>query len=210
MQIDYAYKSNILNNYNDLLIAQRKASMFTYSMSLFKSIGLINYSLKSVDNETFTNEQLERYCACVGLSKELKECEKINHAWFERVKRLKDRVSTILLNGDSSFITLTFTNDVLSSTSAETRRRYVARYCKSFGVPYVANIDFGSDNHREHYHVIIATRVCCKEWSYGFQDIEPVRTNTDKDVICLSKYISKLTNHAIKETTKRQSLIYSR
>lgn len=208
MAINYEYKSYILNNFNDLLIEQRKASMFTFSLCLFKQYGIINYSLEN-SNEQMNNEQLERYCACCGLSKELKECERINHAWFERVKRLKERVSVIVGNDNSSFITLTFSDKVLQETSKETRRKYVARWCKSFGVPYVANIDFGRTNHREHYHVIIACKVLQKSWSYGFIDIEPIR-DTSNDIVRLSKYISKLTNHAIKETTQRQSLIYSR
>lgn len=208
MAINYEYKSHILSNYTDLLMAQRKASMYTFSLSLFHQYGLINYSLEH-DSEQLTNEQLERYCACVGLSKELKECERINHAWFERVKRLKTRVSQIVSDNASSFITLTFTDNVLNDTSRETRRKYVARWCKSFGVPYVANIDFGKTTHREHYHVIIACKVSTKTWSYGFMDTKSIRESSN-DITRLSKYISKLTNHAIKETTQRQSLIYSR
>ena len=208
MATDYVYKAKILNNYKDLLIEQRKANMFTFSLSLFHQYGLVSYSLENYEGQ-MTNEQLERYCACVGLTKELKECERINHAWFERVKRLKSRVSDIVSRCDSSFITLTFTDEVLNETTKETRRTYVARWCKSFGVPYVANIDFGSETNREHYHVIIACKVDAKTWQYGFMGIESIR-DTSNDITRLSKYISKLTNHAIKETTQRQSLIYSR
>ena len=213
-QIDYSFKSNILKNYNSLLVAERKATMFSYSLSRYRSTGEANYTMKRFFNGSLdyceTYQQLKKYCDITNLSKELKECERINHAWFERVKRLQDRIETILMSSPSSFITLTFTNKVLQETSAETRRRYVARWCKQYGVAYVGNIDFGKNTNREHYHVIIAKTIQDKNWPYGFMDIENINTDNTKSVICLSKYVSKLTNHAIKETTKRCCMIYSR
>lgn len=210
--IDYSYKSYILNNFNKLLIAERKATMFSYSQSLFNTYGLVNYSMKEYltkhNRETYL--ELKEYCDLTNLSKELKECSRINHASFERVKRLKDRVMDILSTGCASFITLTFTNKVFKDTNELTRRKYVSRWLRSFGVPYVANIDYGKNTNREHYHAVIGCSIPFKSWSYGFSDIEPIKTKTENDIICLSKYVSKLTNHAIKETTKRCALLYSR
>lgn len=209
MAIDYAFKSFILNNYNDLLIAQRKASMLSYSHYLLNAYGIATFALK---NYTETYEELKEYCTNTGLLKEFQECERINHAWFERVKRLKDRINCIIASPYSSFITLTFDNSTLSDTSPETRRKYVARWCKTYGVPYVANVDFGKTTHREHYHVIIACKVPSKTWKYGFMDIKSIRCeNVGKsDIERLSKYVAKLTNHCIKETSKRYCLLYSR
>lgn len=211
-KIDYSYKSYILNNFQKLLVAEKKATMFSYSKSLANQYGVINYTmrryLKDGIGETFV--ELDNYCKLTNLSKELKECSKINHASFERVKRLKNRVADILTSGESSFITLTFTNKVFETTNQETRRRYVARWCKSFGVPYVANIDFGKNTDREHYHCVLGCLPPNKSWSYGFMDIERIKTNNETNIICLSKYVSKLANHCIKETTKRNALIYSR
>lgn len=209
MAIDYAFKSFVLNNYNDLLIAQRKASMLSYSLALLHTYGVVNYAVRNYDE---TYDQLKNYCLDTGLYKEFQECERINHAWFERVKRLKDRISSILSSSQASFITLTFDDATLNDTSAETRRRYVARWCKTYGVPYVANVDFGKTTHREHYHVIIACKVLSKTWNYGFMDIKSINClNAGKsDIERLSKYIAKLTNHCIKETSNRWCLLYSR
>lgn len=212
LRIDYSYKSYILNNFQKLLVAERKATMFSYSKSLANQYGVINYTMKQYlrDGVGETFVELDNYCKLTNLSKELKECSRINHASFERVKRLKDRVFDILKGGDSSFITLTFTDRVFETTSQETRRRYVARWCKTFGVPYVANIDFGKNTDREHYHCVLGCCPSSKSWSYGFMDKEKIRSDEAKDVVCLSKYVAKLTNHCIKETTRRYALIYSR
>ena len=136
------------------------------------------------------------------------EAKKINHASYQRANRLKQRISKIIQK-DSLFLTFTFTDEVLQRTSPDTRKQYVRRFLNSFNVPYVANIDFGSKNGREHYHAILQmSKIKLTEWKYGALNGKSIR-NTNDDVK-LAKYISKLTNHAIKETTKRQAIIYSR
>lgn len=144
-----------------------------------------------------------------------KEAEKVNHASYERVKRLKDRVKYIIENYPTTFITLTFTQDCLERTTPGSRKQLVVRWLKSHGVPYVANIDFGKENEREHYHAVIGSQsLDYKSWhrNGALKGKKVVKkTNLEKDGdIKLAKYISKLANHAIKETCKRNALIYSR
>lgn len=103
------------------------------------------------------------------------------------------------------FLTLTFTDKVLNSTTQETRRRYVSRWLKSKSDYYIANIDYGSENEREHYHAIINCRVD-NSWEYGAINFKQI---TNKNEKALAKYINKLTNHAIKATTKQNKVIYS-
>lgn len=139
-----------------------------------------------------------------------KEAIRVNFASYKRKTRLQDRISDMLTRGDALFLTLTFTNEVLDSTSDETRRRYVTRTLKKFNCEYVANIDFGKKNEREHYHCVISISHMPRNfWPYGFSKIEKVR-NCGADSARLAKYISKLTNHAIKETCKQNRIIYSR
>ena len=111
------------------------------------------------------------------------------------------------------FLTLTFNDETLRDTTDKERRVLVSRYLKSFGCSYVANVDYGKENHREHYHAVINTdRIDYSSWhKYGAIDGEKIRNrNIQSDKTRLAKYICKLSNHAIKETTKRSSLIYSR
>lgn len=137
------------------------------------------------------------------------ECEKIVNADNSRRKRLQKRIKSMLDCGTCYFLTLTFSDDVLNSTSIETRRRYVAYYLKDISSSYVGNIDYGKQNGREHYHAVVLCDNISKEWQYGFSHSQLIR-NTENDSIRLAKYVGKLTNHAIKETTKRNALIYSR
>lgn len=144
--------------------------------------------------------------------KEWEEAAKINHAMYERTKRLRGKMHYLLTHYDCAFLTLTFNNECLSSTSASTRRQYVSRFLNSFDCSYIGNIDFGKTNGREHYHAVVAcvpTNEQLLNYTAGFYKVDPVRDTSD-DEIRLAKYVAKLSNHAIKETTKRSALLYSR
>jgi hypothetical protein len=138
-----------------------------------------------------------------------KEAIKVNSSTYKRNQRLENRIGSMLLKGCCLFLTLTFRDDVLELTTEKTRRRYVHYFLKSISLEYVANIDYGSKNEREHYHaVVLCDFVSYDSWSYGNLDFKRV-TFTNSEVK-LSKYISKLTNHAIKESVKGNRVIYSR
>lgn len=152
----------------------------------------------------------------------IKEARKINHASYKRIERLRDRIFSYLSFGKCKFITLTFTDDVLNNTTLETRRQYVSRFFKSISDYYVANIDFGNDHfylsrkgltnkgtNREHYHGIAVCDWHEGTWQYGWILTETIKFNNHTSTK-IGKYVAKLTNHAIKKTTKRQCYIYSR
>lgn len=205
---NYALKSKVLREHSDLLKEVNKASKEQYEEIKF-------YMENAAEGVVFpVNSKLDDLyvdCCLNGLKDEYDECLKINNAYYKRLKRLKDRVRAILTSGPSLFLTLTFNDDALERTSAEFRRIAVQRFLKQYNCKYIGNIDFGSKNHREHYHALIGVGyVDSKSWKkYGNLDFEKVRFRSE----CaskLSKYINKLSNHAIKETTKRSALIYSR
>lgn len=214
--IDYAYKSYVLNEHSDLLIKQKRASLYEYALIQAYETGEIKYALRTHNKDYGSMSDLLDYCAVNGLKNELKECFKINHAEYERTKRLKNRVATMLLNGSCIFLTLTFTDATLKETTPQQRRVAVSRYLKQYNCMYVANIDFGKDKTktmREHYHALInCDKVEFESWRrYGNINAERIRNrDIESDKTKLSKYIAKLSNHAIKETTKRSSLMYSR
>jgi len=114
------------------------------------------------------------------------------------------------------FLTLTFNDSVFNrNLSPETRRRYIARFLKSECKEYVANIDFGSTNNREHYHAVVIPKTIIDFAKYrkifDNSNINYKRIiKGDKDIKKLSLYIAKLTNHALKENGFYKRLIYSR
>ena len=128
-----------------------------------------------------------------------------------RNRKLRQKLTPIILSLDGQFLTITFSDETLATTTFETRRLYVKRFLKEVSPSfYVANLDYGSENGREHYHAIIKGRIDYSKWyKYGIINGEVIRPYT-KDVAKVSEYINKLTNHHIKASAKQSKLIYSR
>lgn len=146
------------------------------------------------------------------LPNEFKECYRMKRAEHSRSIRLNKKINDIILNGDSLFLTLTFRDDVLESTNEDTRRRYVARWLKENGLKYVANIDFGKKNEREHYHAVILVnhKLDYTSWPYGALNGQKITNSNISTPYKLKNYINKLVNHALKDTARQVRLIYSR
>lgn len=200
---NYELKSKVLNS-----------ELGDFYLALDKQIKLTQYKAAYHPESVSQDELRMSYRAQEVLLKSpfFREAKKMNNASRQRVKRLRARVEDVIQSGGAVFLTLTFTDDVLSSTSPDTRRKYVTRFLKSQCGFYIANIDFGSQNHREHYHAVVqpnGERVDLAGWSYGAINAERVRASENAP-LRLAKYVSKLSNHAIKDTAKCSHLIYSR
>lgn len=210
---DYAWKSEIMSSEGGQYLLQldrdiqRSAYARQYNDAILEGENL-EPKKEKYDFET-TNELLDIF----GDDETFKEAHRINHATWKRVCHLKHRVQEIVESDTALFVTLTFTDDVLQSTNPKTRRQYVFRYLKAHCDCYVANKDFGAKNGREHYHAIVSTYdsgLNLELWrKYGNINVERVWHKPD-DTIKIAKYVSKLTNHAIKCTAQRTALIYSR
>lgn len=139
------------------------------------------------------------------------EGRRINSAFYARKTRLWKYIYAMMLQSDTVvFLTFTFTDKVFDKTSYDTRKKYVQRFLKDQAAYYIANIDFGEENGREHYHAIAIGHFDYGSWhKYGSIKGLPVHRSVD-DAKRLSKYVSKLTNHAIKKTTGAVRVIYSR
>ena len=238
--IDYLTKSKIIKE-DFILKLSRRASLYNYLIDYNKEdtitdtlkhdFNMFNLCWDNFihDKEAFIEFLKSENCDLdMSFYEYLKECEKINHATYERNKRLKDKINKMLLSGHCIFLTLTFNNDILDSTNELTRRKYVSRYLKDLSNKYIANIDFGLKTEREHYHAIIryddyvyinktktdSYILMTEKWPYGFINAKDIQFNNeienDNTNTKLAKYINKLTNHAIKETTKRNHLIFSK
>lgn len=109
------------------------------------------------------------------------------------------------------FGTLTFKDKVLSYTSERTRQRYITWYLKNNTIHYIANIDFGSKNNREHYHFIalVDKKLNCKDWKYGASKFQLVPLKKE-DLKRTKNYLLKLNNHSYKNTTRQKRIIRDR
>lgn len=200
---NYELKAHVLNDYSEVLKLQREHSRLVY---------LDTYTDVKIDaqyKET-VSEMVSYFFDDDEALQIWREAERINLAYYARVKRLKVRISSMLREGRCYFLTLTFSDATLERVSAKTRRRYVTYFLKSLSDTYVANIDFGSQNQREHYHaVVLADRVDMSAWNcFGFS--KALKIASEDDFTPLAKYISKLTNHAVKATTNGCRAIYSK
>lgn len=150
---------------------------------------------------------------------------------MQKAKQTKaNRIKKDIIEGKQKgygiiFATLTFEDKYLK-TSKRRRRQNVKAYLEQFE-GYIANIDYGNDNGREHYHALIFIksenldhleteihkdkkkqfRHFIKQdqlplWKYGISSFEKEYKNiqNDEDVseAKLSKYIAKLYNHSLK------------
>ena len=199
MKFSNDFKSSILNSYKyDLYLKSRLAFYSMYCATNFK-------------DKTF-NENL-RYYLDYDLSndlsyEEIPACETIYNSFRKRQSRLKKRIENMITNNNCLFLTLTFTDCVLSSTSFETRKKYVIRFLNALNCAYVGNVDYGSKNGREHYHCVVAIdNLSCYDWHYGAINFKRI---INRNSLALAKYVAKLTNHALKETTNNSRIIYSR
>ena len=149
-------------------------------------------------------------------------CKAIENSVKRKRKRVRDKEEELnfLSGGKIAFVTFTFSNDTLNKTSCDTRRQKVRRTLKKLSDVYIANIDFGKEHDREHYHALMsfdafedikALKEALKAlWGeYGFICVERVG-NSETDKVRTKNYLVKLGFHAMKDTTKNHRLIYSR
>lgn len=201
-RIDYALKAKVIKE--GLVDHYKRINRAKWSDYLLHRDGVIIPTAYHDINEALEDEAF----FISENEEEWKEAGKVASADHLRTKRLRFKIQKMLNAGDCVFATLTFTDDTLAKTSAETRRRYVTRYLKSQQAEYIANIDYGGKKGREHYHAVVLGRLDPKQWEYGALNVKKI-IKTSKP-IKLAKYVNKLTNHAIKDTCKRNAIIYSR
>ena len=157
-----------------------------------------------------------------------------NETSAERRKRerLLKKIYELIKDKKAVFLTMSFNEETLKKTSAETRKRYIKNYLKNETALYIANIDYGAKQGREHYHAIVkATTLKINDLSYYLKNrYEKIKDfinlkaykygNIQANFICkngvffndieLKKTALIYYNHALKETTKNNKLIISR
>lgn len=136
-------------------------------------------------------------------------CERTYKASSNRQNRLNKRIKSMLkLNCPVKlFITFTLNNENISKDIKLLRKHISNFFKKNNAVDYVANVDYGKKNGRLHFHAVAVfnSEIDLKAWSLGAINIEHIRIKDPNnlepaDYLQLSRYINKLTNHALKKT----------
>lgn len=208
-----------------MLLDNKRELLRLYNKLKNKQQILLEYSdddeaqIEAMDNFVIFKKMLPDYLLIRHVLDDV--AEQLNNSKRGKTKRVNARITTIIndalkhsLDGNVRFLTLTFTDDVLNNTTYDTRRQYVRRFLKRYASNFVANVDYGDDTGREHYHAVCNTDHDLTDvWQFGFSKVQKV-SPFDKDAEKLSRYISKLSMHAVKHTTQQgiaqPKLIYSR
>lgn len=144
------------------------------------------------------------------------EYERILSARYMKVSRLKKRFIYLVSRFDYIyFCTFTFDDDTINKCD-RTKRDLIKNTLNLFSsdIHYILNVDYGKKNEREHYHCLIGTnnnddlRKFIKN-KYPFFTSVDLCKHTGTDIKRLSKYINKLSNHCIKDTTKNKRIVYN-
>lgn len=134
-----------------------------------------------------------------------------------RKARLRSRIVDMLQSKKAKFLTLTFNDSFFTrGTSEETRRKYIRRFLKEQCERYVANVDYGDKNGREHYHAIVVPKAERVDFAPYCACFDGSRIDSEDIIVSqkskdsLARYINKLTNHSLKESGRYKRLIFSR
>lgn len=188
-------KDRIITHFPYLLELYKK-----YQLSLFVATGQYEFCENIVALDEYTARSEISYYE-LNYPRIWRIVEKIVLSNYRKRSRVSKRLTNIVANSDSPlyFGTITFTDTILSSTTQRTRRVYVRRFLKSISKNYIANIDFGDKNNREHYHCIFGCDNVdtFKQWQYGFVNVKKVRYS-EQDYKRITKYTVKLVNHCVK------------
>lgn len=142
--------------------------------------------------------------------------ERMLSARYMKVSRLKRRLLYLVFHYDYLyFVTFTF-DDYYLNKSDRTHKRLINNSLYSFDPNYkiILNADYGKETERLHFHAIIGTNNNSDlskhlKCSYPcFTKVERISV-TSTSVNKVSKYINKLSNHAIKSTTQKSRIFYN-
>ena len=146
-------------------------------------------------------------------------------------ERLIKRIYEMIKDKKAVFLSMSFNDDIYKNTSAETRKRYIKDFLKNETAQYIANIDYGAKKGREHYHAIVKAntlkesafkgyyakyeiikdRINLKAYKYGNIQADFIGLKYGfKNDNEIKRTAKNLYNHAIKESTRNNKIIYSR
>ena len=175
----------------------------------------LNLNYKNTDYKRYIKYQIEHYNYIndnISFKKliniGLKELENNNYKYLELEKKVnsyngkKRRIEKRIKQMDPNkiwFATYTINDNNMNKDHVRKLKELLKEN------KYIINSDYGDKNNRLHYHAIIESEEEPKNWEYGFCKFLKIENYNTQ---ALSKYLNKLTNHSIKETTKK--IIYSR
>lgn len=170
------------------------------------------YKLECKKRMAQTEEELEKL---IEIENEYKKYTNYDYLlreannYRQRLKRLRRKTKKML---EHSCIFLTFTLEDLIPEDEFIKE--IKRYLKNACLSGYFNLDYGDKFGRLHAHALVVADYIDNSykndlrWNLGALNIEKVY-NGDDDYIKVAKYISKLSNHAVKTSTKGKVIYFN-
>lgn len=176
---------------------------------------MIDYNLLT---ELVDYNKYRKTCFKNGLQPifEDKQFESLLSARYQKCSRIKQHFLYLFHRFKYLyFITYTFDDDHLKLCD-RSRKDLIKKSIRSFSsdIEFILNVDYGKKNERLHYHCIVATNDSSDFFSHTkstypcFTWIELIDFS-NSSLTKISKYINKLSNHAIKSTTRNSRIYFS-
>jgi hypothetical protein len=137
-----------------------------------------------------------------GIQKSLDNTVK---SYYRQFSKLRARFKWMLEEHDYNYF-ITFTIDAEHYGLQEETYHKAIKKALARASSYVFNTDFGATNGRMHFHAVASFRTqldyttIIVYYKYGTIDFKPILKNNND---ALAKYITKLQNHALKETATK-------
>lgn len=144
------------------------------------------------------------------------EYERILKARYMKIGRIKKRFLYLLCRYEYLYF-VTFTFDDKNLIKSDRFKKDIIKeslYNFDDDIKYILNVDYSPINDREHYHGVVATNCPCNFINYlmlAYPNIaysERIRLDL-KSFTKVSKYINKLSNHAVKSGSRNKRVLYN-
>lgn len=144
------------------------------------------------------------------------EIERKLKARYNKVSRIKQHfIYMIMKKKNLYFLTFTFDDKYLKKCD-RTKKDLIKKLLKEidFNSYIILNVDYGSQTERQHYHCIFGTnkdldlKSILDKYYPCYSYTEKIRLDTNS-IKKIPKYINKLSNHAIKDSTKASRLYFN-
>ena len=137
-------------------------------------------------------------------------------ARYNKISRIKQHfIYMIMKKKNIYFLTFTF-NDSYINKCDRTKKDLIKNLLKEidFNSFIILNVDYGSQTERQHYHCIFGTnkdldlKSILDKYYPCYSYTEKIRLDSTS-IKKIPKYINKLSNHAIKDSTKGSRLYFN-
>lgn len=163
-------------------------------------------------NDVVAYNQLRRYCNFNNIDFiKNDDYERILSSRYMKVSRLKkDIVYLFHTKKYVWFLTFTFDDNYIIKCD-RTKRDLIKHSLQYSDFKYILNVDYGSRTEREHYHCILGTDEDINlkyylKWNYPCFTDARLCSTSEEDKKRLTKYLNKLTNHCLKDSTKNKRI----